>query len=70
MTDYQRDIIRKIMNEELQKSSAKKKLLNSNNKKNQFFSLNSVYSVVSETSDLPVSIEQWFPNFFGILQFL
>ena len=43
------------MNEELEKSSAKKKLLNSNNKKNQFFSLNSVYSVVSETNDLPVS---------------
>ena len=52
LTDYQRDIIRNIMHEELRKSTVKKKLSNST-KKTQFFALANVHAVISQNQDLP-----------------
>ena len=49
LTDYQRDMIRNIMHNELRKSTVEKKLTN----KKRIFSLINVHNVMSQTQDLP-----------------
>ena len=49
LTDYQRDMIRNIMHNELRKSSVEKKLTN----KKRIFSLINVHNVISQKTDLP-----------------
>ena len=49
LTDYQRDMIRNIMHNELRKSSVEKKMTN----KKRIFSLINVHNVMSQTQDLP-----------------
>ena len=60
MSDYQKDILRNVMNDELRKSSIKKKQTanissssNSTTKKHQFFTLNSVFNIIKETGEFP-----------------
>lgn len=49
LSDYQRDMIRNIMHNELRKSSVEKKLTN----KKRIFSLINVHNVISQKTDLP-----------------